>query len=56
MSTTLDIAKAAKAAFEASQLVNASERIQALHLIRSELESLKAEIHAANELDLDVSQ
>ena len=48
------IAKAAKAAFEASQLVDASERVKALQLIKSELEALRDEIHEANKLDLEV--
>ena len=46
------IAKAAKATFEASQLVDASERVKALYLIRSELEALRDEIHEANRIDL----
>ena len=46
------IAKATKAAFEASQLLDASERVKALHLIRSELEALRDEIHEANRIDL----
>jgi glutamate-5-semialdehyde dehydrogenase len=48
------IARTAKAAFEASQLVPASERIRALHEIKAELEAAKAEILAANKTDLDV--
>ncbi|KAL5536804.1 PRO2 [Sanghuangporus sanghuang] len=50
------IAKAAKAAFEASQLIDASERIKALHLIKSELEALQPEIQEANKVDLEAAQ
>ena len=50
-----DIAKAAKAAFEASQLVPCSERVQALHEIRKELEAAKEQILAANRKDLEVN-
>ena len=42
------------AAFEASQLVDSSERVKALHAIKDELESLKEDIRAANKLDLEV--
>jgi len=52
--TSEEIAKKAKAAFEASQLVSASERIKALRAIRNELESRKEVILAANREDLDV--
>ena len=48
------VAKAAKAAFEASQLIPATERIKALHEIRKELEAAKDAILAANRLDLEV--
>ncbi len=54
MSSAVDIAKAAKSAFEASQLVPTDERVKALHVIRQELESRKAEILAANSDDLQV--
>ena len=54
MSGAVDIAKAAKAAFEASQLIVSEERVKALHAIRSELEYRKAEILAANHDDLQV--
>lgn len=50
----VEIAKSAKAAFEASQLIDSSERVQALHLIKGELEELKDEILAANKEDLEV--
>lgn len=50
----VEIAKAAKAAFEASQLIDSSERVQALHLIKGELEEHKDEILAANKEDLEV--
>ena len=48
------IAKAAKTAFEASQLIPTSERVRALHEIRNELEASKASILAANKEDMDV--
>lgn len=48
------IAKAAKAAFEASQLIPSSERVQALREIAKELESSKAQILDANRKDLAV--
>ena len=48
------IAQAAKAAFEASQLVPPSERVDALHEIRKELEAAKVEILEANRKDLEV--
>ncbi|KAG7093955.1 hypothetical protein E1B28_007588 [Marasmius oreades] len=47
-----DIAKAAKAAFEESQLILSDERVKALRIIRDSLESNKAEILRANEEDL----
>ena len=50
----ITIAQAAKAAFEASQLVPSSERVKALHEIRQELENAKAEILEANRKDLAV--
>jgi gamma-glutamyl phosphate reductase len=49
-----DIAKAAKSAFETSQLIPSSERITALHAIRQSLEENKADILAANGQDLSV--
>lgn len=48
------IAKSAKEAFEASQLISAEERVQALHEIRNELEVSKDAILQANKLDMDV--
>ena len=48
------IAKAAKAAFEASQLIPSSERVRALYEIRKELEAAKDAILAANRADLEV--
>lgn len=48
------IAKAAKTAFEASQLLPASERILALLEIIKELNNSKAEILAANREDMQV--
>jgi hypothetical protein len=50
-----EVAKAAKVAFEASQLLEATERIKALHSIREELEARKTEIFEANKQDLQVS-
>ncbi|KAF8637608.1 hypothetical protein AX17_002677 [Amanita inopinata Kibby_2008] len=55
-SHAVDIAKAAKSAFEASQLIDSSERVKALHAIRSELQSRKTEILAANVEDLQAAQ
>lgn len=49
-----DIAKAAKIAFQAAQLISSSERVVALHEIRKSLEAHKAEIIRANEEDLRV--
>ena len=54
MGDAVSIAKAAKAAFQTSQLVPSSERVQALHEIRKELEVAKDTILAANKLDLEV--
>ncbi|KAJ8094454.1 glutamate-5-semialdehyde dehydrogenase [Marasmius tenuissimus] len=51
-STAQDIAKAAKVAFEESQLTSSDERIKALHEIKNALELNKAEILRANEEDL----
>ncbi|KAI0309155.1 gamma-glutamyl phosphate reductase, partial [Amylostereum chailletii] len=50
------IAKDAKAAFEASQLVDGSERVRALHEIKAELDASKEAILAANKHDLDAAQ
>lgn len=49
-----DIARRAKAAFGASQLVEPSERIKALQSIKTELEVLKKDIYEANKADLEV--
>jgi glutamate-5-semialdehyde dehydrogenase len=57
MTTTLSaetIAQAAKAAFESAQVIPASERVRALSSIKTALEASKAEILAANKIDLDV--
>ncbi|KAJ6475724.1 gamma-glutamyl phosphate reductase [Mycena vitilis] len=51
-----EIAKAAKAAFEDSQLIPSEDRVVALHRIREALESNKAEILAANKEDLKAAQ
>ena len=48
------IARAAKAAFEASQLVPSSERVKALYEIRKELEASKLEVLEANRRDMEV--
>ena len=53
-SAAASIAKAAKSAFEASQLIPSSERVKALEEIRKELEAAKDAILAANRLDLEV--
>ena len=54
MSSSEEIAKKAKAAFEASQLISASERIKTLRAIRKELKARKEDILAANREDLEV--
>jgi len=54
MSSSEEIAKKAKAAFEASQLISASERIKALRAIPKELKARKEDILAANREDLEV--
>ena len=48
------IAQTAKAAFEASQLISATERTRALHEIRKELEANKDSILRANGEDMTV--
>ena len=53
-SVATSIARAAKDAFQASQLIPAEERVKALQEIRNELEAAKDAILAANRLDLDV--
>ncbi|KAH6916043.1 glutamate-5-semialdehyde dehydrogenase [Coprinopsis sp. MPI-PUGE-AT-0042] len=50
------VARAAKTAFEKSQLIPASERITALQSIRQELEAHKDEILAANAEDLKAAE
>lgn len=49
------IARAAKSAFDKSQLISASERIDALSEIKNQLESKKDAVLAANAKDLRVS-
>ena len=49
------IAISARRAFEASQLVNVSERNVALEAIRSKLEQAKDEVLSANKKDMEVS-
>ncbi len=48
------IARAARAAFDASQLIDAAERDAALQAIKMELELSKDEILAANAKDMEV--
>ena len=54
MSSAKDIATAAKAAFEASQLIPPDQRVIALHVIKRELEAKKEDILSANKEDLQV--
>ncbi|KAJ7812047.1 hypothetical protein B0H14DRAFT_3753991 [Mycena olivaceomarginata] len=56
MSSAEAIAKAAKNAFEDSQLITSAERATALHRICETLQSNKAEILAANKQDLKAAQ
>ncbi|KAF7310055.1 Aldedh domain-containing protein [Mycena indigotica] len=56
MSTAEEIAKAAKTAFEESQLVPAEERVTALRHIRAALEANKATILAANVVDVHAAK
>lgn len=49
------IAIAARRAFEASQLLDVSERNVALEAIRSKLEQARDEVLAANRKDMEVS-
>ncbi|KAF7983337.1 hypothetical protein HWV62_22295 [Athelia sp. TMB] len=55
-SASEEIASAAKAAFEASQLIPSEERITALQAIRAELNARKEQILSANRQDLQVAQ
>jgi hypothetical protein len=48
------VAQEAKLAFEASQLLDDTERVKSLHLIREELEIRQSEIFTANKRDLEV--
>ena len=48
------IARAAKVAFQVSQLLPSSERVNALLTIRKQLELQKSDILAANAEDLEV--
>lgn len=50
------VAKAAKTAYDASQLLDASERTKALVALKLALTEAKDEILAANALDLQVSR
>jgi glutamate-5-semialdehyde dehydrogenase len=56
MASAESIAKAARAAFEASQLVDPSERDVALSAIRSAIASARDEVLAANKLDMEAAQ
>ncbi|KAF9466039.1 Aldehyde/histidinol dehydrogenase [Collybia nuda] len=51
-----DIAKLAKTAFQNSQLIPSSERVTALHSIRTELHARKDAILEANKEDLEAAQ
>ncbi|KAI0796065.1 gamma-glutamyl phosphate reductase [Abortiporus biennis] len=55
-SEQLKIAKAAKAAFQKSQLIPASERVKALQEIRKGLDAAKDEILAANKRDVAAAE
>ena len=58
MTSTLDpveIAKSAKKAFEASQIVEHDERVRALVAIRESLGKCKEDIMSANRRDMEVS-
>lgn len=54
MGDTESIARAAKLAFEASQLFPASERTDALRAITNELQVNKSQILEANKKDMEV--
>ncbi|KAG5647527.1 hypothetical protein DXG03_009464 [Asterophora parasitica] len=51
-----DIARTSKAAFEASQLISSSDRVEALHAIVEELKAKRAQVLAANKEDLEAAQ
>lgn len=55
MSSAEEIAKASKSAFEASQLVDPSERVKALQIVHDALGASKDEIFEANRKDVQVS-
>lgn len=55
MSSAETVARAGKEAFDASQLLDASERTKALSAIKRALTEAKAEILAANARDVQVS-
>ncbi|PSR76308.1 hypothetical protein PHLCEN_2v8540 [Hermanssonia centrifuga] len=55
-SAATGIARAAKEAFTVSQLIPSSERVNALHEIRKELENAKDKILEANKRDLEAAQ
>ncbi|KAK7012293.1 Aldedh domain-containing protein [Favolaschia claudopus] len=56
MSSAEEIAKAAKVAFEDSQLISSAERVAALNHIHQALQSNKTDILAANKEDLKAAQ
>lgn len=53
-SSAYDIAKSAKTAFEASQLISSDDRVKALHEIHKALTANKDEILVANKEDVNV--
>ena len=55
MGDTESIARAAKLAFETSQLLPASERTNALRAITKELQANKSQILEANRKDMEVT-
>jgi len=50
----METAKAARLAFEASQVVSSSERSEALLTVRAELERRKDRVLEANKQDMEV--
>ncbi|KAG9050412.1 hypothetical protein FS837_005485 [Tulasnella sp. UAMH 9824] len=56
MSSAEEIAKASKSAFEASQLVDPSERVKALQIIHDTLAAKKDEIFEANRKDVEAAK
>ncbi|KAG8801785.1 hypothetical protein FRC17_006559, partial [Serendipita sp. 399] len=54
--SAVDIAKSARAAFEASQLLTSEQRSNALLAVREELERCKEEVLVANKRDMSAAQ